>query len=69
MDRKLRDYFAAGVRSVWYVYPETSELQVYDGPTQVTVLTVGDALVGGDVLPGFRVELARVFAKPKKRNV
>jgi Uma2 family endonuclease len=65
MEEKLRDYFAAGVRQVWYVYHRPRcEVRVYTGPTQFTVLTEQDTLDGGDVLPGFRLELARLFAEP-----
>jgi len=32
MDRKLLDYFAAGVRLVWYVYPATREVHIYASP-------------------------------------
>ena len=66
MDRKLHEYFTAGVRLVWYVYPKTREAHVWTAPDRQVVLGQQDALEGGDVLPGFRLELTTLFAKPDK---
>lgn len=65
MDRKLRDYFAAGVRLVWYVYhTPRREVRVYVKPEEFSVVREGEMLDGGDVLPGFRLALADLFAEP-----
>ena len=64
MDRKLSDYFAAGVRLVWYVYPATREVRVYASPEKYVTLGAQDTLDGGDVLPGFQLPLATFFAQP-----
>ena len=65
MDRKLRDYFTAGVRLVWYVYhTPRHEVWVYLSPTDYSVVREGGALDGGAVLPGFRLPLADLFAEP-----
>ena len=64
MDRKLRDYFAAGVRLVWYVYPQTKEVHVFTALDKQTVLGEQDQLTGGEVLPGLTVDLASYFAMP-----
>jgi len=66
MDRKLSDYFAASVRLVWYVYPDEREIRVYTSPEQHTVISETETLGGGDVLPGYELELARFFAEPGK---
>jgi Uma2 family endonuclease len=63
MQRKLVDYFTAGVRQVWYVYPALREVWVYLSPEQFRVLDEHKTIDGGDVLPGFRLELARLFAE------
>ncbi len=59
--RKIREYFQAGVRLVWAVYPEVRQVYVYDSLTQIRVLTADDALDGGTVLPGFQLPLNRLF--------
>lgn len=64
MDRKLSDYFSAGVRLVWYVYPATREVRVYASPDKYVTLTTQDTLDGGDVLPGFQLPLATLLTQP-----
>jgi Uma2 family endonuclease len=63
MQRKLRDYFAAGVRLVWYVDPRIRTVAVYVSPEQRTLLSESDLLTGGDVLPGFELPLRELFAE------
>ena len=58
---KLDEYFRVGVRLVWVVYPRQSMIYVYTSPKAVQVLTVGDVLDAGDVLPGFSVPLQKIF--------
>jgi Uma2 family endonuclease len=68
MDRKKRDYFRAGVRLVWYVDAKAKNVQVYSGPDQGAVVALAGALEGGDVLPGFRLPLAELFARAEGRR-
>ena len=49
---KLEEYFKAGVRQVWVVYPVHTKVYVYSSTTAVQILAPGDELDGGDVLPG-----------------
>ncbi len=65
MDRKLRDYFAAGVRMVWHVHHSPRrEVWVYVKPEEYSVVREGQTLDGGKVLPGFELPLAELFAEP-----
>ena len=64
MDRKLCDYFDAGVRQVWYVYPAEREVHVFVSAESGAVLEERQSLEGGDLLPGFSVPLDRLFADP-----
>jgi Uma2 family endonuclease len=57
MERKLNEYFAAGVRCVWMLDPKRREVKVYTSPQEFTVLTEDDELDGGDILPGFRYSI------------
>lgn len=61
MERKLDDYSTSGVRLVWYVYPKTRTVVSYTSPTASTTLGESDVLTGGDVLPGFTLELKSLF--------
>lgn len=65
MERKLRDYFAAGVRLVRYVDPAARTANVYTEPDRLTVLREGDTLDGGSVLPGFSMAVQDLFAEPR----
>jgi len=63
MRRKLRDYFEAGVRLVWYIDPATRTAEAYSAPDQCLALAEQDVLDGGDVLPGFCVSLQELFLR------
>jgi Uma2 family endonuclease len=63
MERKLADYFTAGVRLVWYIDPPTRTAVVYTATDQGRTLMEADSLDGGDVLPGFHLPLSKLFAE------
>jgi Uma2 family endonuclease len=65
MTRKLRDYFRAGVRLVWYLDPDARTLRGYTSPEQCEVFREGDLVTGGDVLPGFQFRLGDLFAQAR----
>ncbi|MFO0866847.1 MAG: Uma2 family endonuclease [Gemmataceae bacterium] len=60
---KKREYFAAGVESVWVLYPNAKEVHVFRSPTEVRIIDLSGILDGGEVLPGFQLPLARLFEK------
>jgi Uma2 family endonuclease len=59
--KKVGDYFRAGVRVVWVVFPSERLVYVYRSATDLHVLQIGDELDGGDVLPGFRRPVRDLF--------
>jgi len=63
MQRKLRDYFTAGVRLVWYIDPATCSAKAYTAEDRCVEVTETQCLSGGDVLPGFELSLKNLFAK------
>ena len=67
MDLKLKDYFQAGVRLVWFIYPKTQTAIVYTSPTSKKELSKDQALDGGKVLPGFSLPLKTLFVKTRRR--
>jgi Uma2 family endonuclease len=68
MSRKLREYFKAGVRLVWFVDPVVKSVTVYTSPARSKVIDVTGKLDGGKVLPGFELRVADIFAKLKRRK-
>ena len=68
MNRKLRDYFAARVRQVWYVYPEARSVLVYTDPETYVAFSSDATLDGGDILPGFQLVLTQLFAQPERES-
>ncbi len=58
MDRKLREYFAAGVRLVWFANPRKRTVLVYESVDRVTRLNHTATLDGGAVLPGFTLRVS-----------
>ena len=62
MQRKLREYFEAGVRLVWFVDPRARLATVYTSLEQSTKVDSTGELTGGEVLRGFTIKLAELFA-------
>jgi Uma2 family endonuclease len=58
---KIREYFQAGVRRVWLIFPTEEQAYVYRSPTKNVILTTSDEFDGEDVLPGFRLGLSTLF--------
>jgi Uma2 family endonuclease len=65
IERKRREYFAAGTKLVWIVDPDARTVAVFTGPDTHTLLTAADTLDGGTVLPGFTLPLADLFNDPQ----
>jgi Uma2 family endonuclease len=61
VQRKIHEYFDAGVSQVWIIYPPHREVYVYSSTTRIEVLQLGQDLDGGNLLPGFRLPLATLF--------
>ena len=68
MERKLRDYFLAGVELVWLIDPKTQTADAYTAPEECRHVGKGGSLDGGDVLPGFRASHKDLFARTARRR-
>ena len=61
IDDKARMWLAHGVRLVWVVHPDTRTVDVHRAGGPAATLAGGDALDGGEVLPGFGCGLDAIF--------
>jgi Uma2 family endonuclease len=68
MARKLREYFRAGVRLVWLIDPQTKTVRVHTSPTRSKRIPETGTLDGGKVLAGFKLPVASLFARRKRRT-
>lgn len=64
MEDKLADYFDSGVDLVWYVYPKRKEVVVFTSLNEKRILNEADVLKSEEVLPGFSLIVAELFANP-----
>ena len=62
---KAADYIDAGTRLVWVVEPSRRCIAVYRSRNEIRLLQEGDVLDGYDVLPGFSIPVAEIFARSR----
>jgi Uma2 family endonuclease len=61
LDKKANFYLSNGVRLVWVINPWRNEVATYTPDGQKTLLSDGNTLTGGDVIPGFEMPVAKIF--------
>lgn len=64
MREKAAYYLANGTQLVWLVFTRRRYLEVYRPGAEMEVLFGSDVLDGGDLLPGFSLPVAEIFAEP-----
>jgi Uma2 family endonuclease len=62
VEEKVAEWLEAGARMVWVVSPKLHTVTVYRSLTDIVTLTEKDILDGGDVVPGFQIKVADIFA-------
>ena len=62
MDQRVSEYFAAGSKRVWLVYPEHGEVYVH-GLAGVTRRRGEENLEDPELLPGFSVKVSSLFTQ------
>lgn len=68
MERKIREYFEAGVRLVWLIDHKKQIAHVYTSSKQKRSLGIEDVLDGEDVLPGFVLPLKELFSRGTRKR-
>jgi Uma2 family endonuclease len=64
VDRKIREWLAAGVRLVWEVNPVEQTVQIHRPDGTVTFLKKADTLTADPVLPGLSIPVSELFQLP-----
>ena len=67
LDKTTQQYFAAGTKIVWTVYPKTRAV-VIKRPDGSTRLGLGGTLEARGLLPGLKIPVASVFALLEKEK-
>jgi Uma2 family endonuclease len=60
---KVHDWLRAGCQTVWIVDPRTCTISIYRSSHPIAVLGKSEVLSGEDLLPGFSVSVAEIFAE------
>lgn len=68
IERKLDNYFEAGVRVAWVVDPKTQLAVVYTSRTRSKEIGIDGELTAPKVLPGFRLPMRNLFASLRRKK-
>jgi Uma2 family endonuclease len=63
VEKKVMEWLEFGTRLVWVISSKLRTVTVYRSLTEIVVLTENDTLDGGDVVPGFQIPVAEIFAE------
>lgn len=63
VNKKLREYFKAGVKVVWQIVPEEQAVYVYTSPTSVTICEGETLCSAAPVLTDFNIAAKDIFIK------
>jgi Uma2 family endonuclease len=63
VNSKVQDWLSAGCRQVWVADPKTRTVTVHHPDGQAEVIPAEGRLTGGEILPGFELPVADIFAK------
>lgn len=59
---KAQRYMRLGTSLIWIIMPADQSIEIHRAQTSVETLAIDDTLSGADVLPGFKLELRRLFS-------
>ena len=58
---KVSEYLRYGSKQVWLVFPAQKQIEVHFPDSSPQIYTVGDTIPGGDLLPGFLLDVSVLF--------
>jgi len=66
MERKVREYFDAGVTLVWLIDPRKRTARVFSATGKSALVRADQTLTGGAVLPGFALRLSDLLDRGRR---
>jgi Uma2 family endonuclease len=64
MAERAQRWLAAGTRLAWFIWPEEQRVDVWQPDAPLSSLDRRDTLDGAEVVPGFTMPVAELFAQP-----
>jgi Uma2 family endonuclease len=62
MRLKAELWISLGVKQVWLVQPKKRTVELFVKTDEHVLLRESDELIGGELLPGFRVRVSEIFS-------
>ena len=61
VDNKMEEYFKAGVKLVWHIYPKAGKVLVFTSPDEIAVCRGNMLCDAGRVIAGFSILAEDIF--------
>lgn len=61
---KVYEYFKAGVKILWHIFPDFGRVEIYRSPDDIEVCSGEKICSAEPVVDGFRIPAANIFKKP-----
>jgi Uma2 family endonuclease len=58
---KASEYLRFGSKQVWIVFPFDEQIEIHYSDKSPEIYTVGDTISGGELIPGFELDVAKIF--------
>ena len=62
INAKLYEYFRAGVKVVWHIFPQTQKVDVFTAPEKVTICSGSTICSGAPALPDLQISAEDMFS-------
>ncbi len=62
-DQKLDEYFSAGVKCVWLIFPDSRKVWVFSSPKDVKICAGDDVCSALPALPDFQLSVNQIFSQ------
>ncbi len=60
---KMREYLDAGVKMVWFIYPNVEQVWSHTSPTDVKIYQKDDTCDARSVIKGFQISVKEIFTR------